>query len=156
MAQGRTRAQGRRGSPFNCQLCFVLLVFYARHVQNDVALNVGPLPGLINGQQATGQWGNGPTGQQLQQAPCRMPHAACHMPRTTYPSSVSIWCLKLLKAQPLTKRCPCYYCNAHLQQHQNPLPYPSSQSKGENGNAEPKEQQKEQENRETYFFSLSS
>lgn len=97
MARGR-----KRGSPFNCQLCFVLLVFYARHVQNDVALNVGPLPGLINGQQATGQWDNGPTGQQANS--CNKRRASCHMPRTTCPSSVSIWRLKLLKAQPLTKR----------------------------------------------------
>lgn len=73
---------GGWGSPFNCQLSFVLLVFYARHVQNDVALNVGPLPGLINGQRATG---NRPMGQRASScnkpcAACLVPHATCHLP----------------------------------------------------------------------------
>lgn len=93
--------EGGWGSPFNCQLSFVLLVFYARHVQNDVALNVGPLPGLINGQRATG---NRPMGQRA--SSCNKPHASFLVPHATCPSSVSIWCLKLLKEQPLTKPSP--------------------------------------------------
>lgn len=57
-----------------------------------------------------------------------MPHAAYHMPL----ECIDLVFKALKVATPNEACCRCYYCNAHLQQNQNPLPLLSSQKNAEN------------------------